>query len=393
LNKKSFALNPLALLLLSFAYYTLIRRIEPFMYQFYLMAWWSYICLLDGILSLRSRRFLVLNRGFAFLVTMSAAFWCIFEVVNLRLQNWFYINIPPSAALRFPGYFLAFGTVIPAIYLTNELFLRLLPDMRVRPRSLRYYPLIALPLGFACIACALLFPEYSFALAWAFLIFIIDGHNYSAGYASFAGAVERGNLKSLVAAGSSGMMCGFLWEFWNYWSITKWVYTVPFFEKLKLFEMPVLGFAGFAFFAVETMAFLTLLRSSPRLSRSKWVLSAFALPFCFISFLSIDRYTVFSHTDLVDQLPFITDSTRSAIEVSGGETSYAIDPRSLTQKERERLDVLQLKGLGLRHYLALDRHGINTVSRLAELNEGELASILEEKNLRRVRVYLRAARK
>ena len=121
------------------------------------------------------------------------------------------------------------------------------------------------------------------------------------------------------------------------------------------------------------MAFLTLLRSSPRLSRSKWALSAFALLFCFISFLSIDRYTVFSHTALVDQLPFLTGNTRSALEASGCETSYAIDPRSLTHEERERLDMIQLKGLGLRHYLALDRHGIDTVSRLAGLDEKELA--------------------
>ncbi len=79
------------------------------------------------------------------------------------------------------------------------------------------------------------------------------------------------------------------------------------FENLKIFEMPGPGFLGFAFFALETMAFLSLLRSSPALVRAKWPLSALALPFCFVSFLLIDHYTVFSHTVRVDQLFFLNE--------------------------------------------------------------------------------------
>ena len=48
-------------------------------------------------------------------------------------------------------------------------------------------------------------------------------------------------------------MCGVLWEFWNYWAETKWLYTVPLPEwlRIQLFEMPVIGFLGFPPFAVE----------------------------------------------------------------------------------------------------------------------------------------------
>ena len=43
-----------------------------------------------------------------------------------------------------------------------------------------------------------------------------------------------------------------LWEFWNYWAIGKWIYTVPIpFAGPKIFEMPLLGFLGFPAFAVE----------------------------------------------------------------------------------------------------------------------------------------------
>jgi hypothetical protein len=49
----------------------------------------------------------------------------------------------------------------------------------------------------------------------------------------------------------AGFIAGGLWEFFNYWAQVKWIYTVPFFEELKLFEMPLAGFLGFPPFAVE----------------------------------------------------------------------------------------------------------------------------------------------
>ena len=48
-------------------------------------------------------------------------------------------------------------------------------------------------------------------------------------------------LKNLML---SGFLCGILWEFWNYWARSKWHYTVPIMEHLKIFEMPVLGYAS-----------------------------------------------------------------------------------------------------------------------------------------------------
>src|SRR2546430_7714759 len=36
----------------------------------------------------------------------------------------------------------------------------------------------------------------------------------------------------------SGLICGGLWEAWNVTARTKWIYSVPFFNELKLGEMP-----------------------------------------------------------------------------------------------------------------------------------------------------------
>ncbi len=59
----------------------------------------------------------------------------------------------------------------------------------------------------------------------------------------------------------SGLLCGLLWEFWNYWSRTKWHYTVPIMEHVRLFEMPLPGYLGFPAFAVECFAMYVCARA------------------------------------------------------------------------------------------------------------------------------------
>jgi hypothetical protein len=52
----------------------------------------------------------------------------------------------------------------------------------------------------------------------------------------------------------AGNICGFLWEFWNYWAIPKWHYSIPWIGFFKIFEMPVLGYLAYGFFALELFA-------------------------------------------------------------------------------------------------------------------------------------------
>jgi len=58
----------------------------------------------------------------------------------------------------------------------------------------------------------------------------------------------------------AGFISGVFWEFWNYWATTRWVYDVPYFGYVKLFEMPVLGFLGFMPFIVESFAIYVFVR-------------------------------------------------------------------------------------------------------------------------------------
>ncbi len=362
------------------------------MYQFYMIAWWSYILLLDGVLAVKSGRHVVLNGRLLCLVVISAAFWCLFELINLRLQNWFYINVPYQRAIRYTGYLLSYGTVIPAILLTKEAISRLLPDVRTVLRPMAALRKWAIPLGVLCLLLALAFPRYCFGLAWVFLIFVVDGYNLRKGYASFIALIGQGSLKEVLASALAGLACGVLWEFWNYWAVTKWMYTVPFFEDMKLFEMPAPGYLGFALFGVETVAFVHLLDGSRLLERWRWGATLAALAISVLSFVMIDRYTVFSYTVPVGRVSLLSEPCRQAQIARGVRTGGAIDPRTLTGPERDSLALMRLDGLGLRRTEALQAHGIRTIDGLARLSQGRLAEIIGEENMRRVRLYLNAAR-
>jgi len=62
---------------------------------------------------------------------------------------------------------------------------------------------------------------------------------------SLMGQLAAGDNTRLLALLAAGFICGGLWEAWNLGARTKWIYSVPFFDELKIGEMPVLGFAVF----------------------------------------------------------------------------------------------------------------------------------------------------
>jgi hypothetical protein len=55
----------------------------------------------------------------------------------------------------------------------------------------------------------------------------------------------------MITAMLSALVCGFFWEMWNYGSLVKWVYGIPFVDRFHLFEMPVLGYSGYLPFGLE----------------------------------------------------------------------------------------------------------------------------------------------
>jgi hypothetical protein len=284
-----------ALFLHLFGYYALTKRIEPFCYYFYILSWWSYILLLDVILARKKGRFTVFNRSFPLMVFVSCSFWCFFELINLRLGNWSYARLPTATSQRYLAYLVAFGTVIPAVQVTQEALCVLVGEIRIKRFSVRHYPRYAVATGLLLLVAVYLLPRYLFPATWIFLALILDGVNYSRGYPSFMQQLMGGSAASLLTTLLSGLICGILWEAWNYWSFAKWVYEVPFFNSLKVFEMPLAGYLGFPPFALETMTFVYFLQGSHAFQRYRYVALALAVLVAGLAFPLIDLYTVLSY--------------------------------------------------------------------------------------------------
>lgn len=293
-----------ALALLVAAEIFLFRRVEPFYSWFYGLAWWSYILLADNLLlAVRGRSLLsARRREFAGMLPLSVFIWLLFEACNLVLRNWGYQGVPPQAWLRWPGYAAAFATVLPGIFITSDLIECLLFGRCGRPAASERELLAAAPrapspvytaAGGALTAAALLWPRYCFCGVWVGPIMMLDPLLEKAGVRSLslqAAAGERRRIGSLLLG---GLACGLMWEFWNYWAGSKWVYSVPYFGAWKVFEMPLAGFLGFPPFALECWILYHLLDTVRTRVRAAifWVPVAV---YCLLMFRALDTRTVLS---------------------------------------------------------------------------------------------------
>ena len=219
--------------------------------------WSGYILFADNIVFARTGKSLVTNGLFEVIAIalISIGSWLIFEGYNVLLQNWYYINLPENIYLRYFGYAWSFATITPGIMVTADLIksFNLFESLRIKPFSIsRKFSGAMIAVSFVLSLYPLGYPnEYLFPLVWCSLLFLIDPINYLIGGKSFLRDLSEGKPSRLVQLLVSGLICGLLWEFWNYWAAAKWIYTVPYFAEYKLFEMPILGFIGFPPFALE----------------------------------------------------------------------------------------------------------------------------------------------
>ena len=286
----------------------MLQRKEPFYSWFYSFAWWSYIVFIEAFLCARGGTSLLFGspRVFVSLLPLSVTIWLIFEALNFRLQNWHYVDITPHLGLRWPGYAIAFATVVPGIFATKHLleykgFFKASQTAPIRPHALTRTMLV---LGLLFLVLPIVKPRVFFPLVWGAFIFLLEPINYHMGGRSLLRDWQSGSLREFYLLLLAGLCCGFLWEFWNFWAGSKWIYTVPHVGWLKIFEMPILGFLGFPPFAVECYvmvnSFLLLdqwLKQNrpPRLRRRVWlVIVSLAGVFDLLVFMGIDHFTVIS---------------------------------------------------------------------------------------------------
>jgi len=251
-----------------------IRWVEVF---FTPIVWTGYLLFADSLVcSLKGwSRIGNALRSFLGLACCSVPLWLVFEAYNLRLRNWIYVGLPQNPLLRGLGYTWSFATIWPAIFETAHLVSALGLSRERRGGKYAYRSstqLTALVLGLACLALPLLAPRrvggYLFGAVWVGFILLLDPINHFWGGRSLLRDLEQGDSSRLTAFLCSGLVCGILWEFWNYWAGAKWLYVFPVWQNWKVFEMPVPGYLGFPPFAVECLVMYEFLGCCSRWASS-----------------------------------------------------------------------------------------------------------------------------
>jgi hypothetical protein len=237
------------------------------------IVWTGYILFVDALVfKVKGRSLLVNDRvELLVIVIISIACWWLFEFYNaprfwrsdLELW-WHYHNLTANPFMRRVGYDWAFATIFPALFETAELFqatiFRRGPTVSIRFSKSVLYSLIVFGAAGALLPLVVISRWFA-PLVWLSFIFLLDPINHLRGRPSIAGDLAGGKSGRLLSLLAGGAVCGLLWEFWNYWALSKWTYTVPYFGNVKLFEMPLPGYLGFPAFAVECWAMYVFLRS------------------------------------------------------------------------------------------------------------------------------------
>jgi hypothetical protein len=246
---------------LVFAELLMFARVEPMSTYFTPIAWSAFILIADAaVLALTNRS--RLNDApliVARMALLSIPLWLIFEAYNLRLQNWTYVGVPVGWPAALLGYGWSFATITPAIFETSDLVQALLPALPGEPWKIsRATENVLIIFGATCLIVPLALSQrlaaHLFALVWVGFLLLLDPINRRLGLPSFLGDLSEGFRRRACGFLLAGWVCGWLWEFWNFWAAAKWQYTFPMFQRWKIFEMPVPGFLGFLPFALECFA-------------------------------------------------------------------------------------------------------------------------------------------
>ena len=263
------------LALIAGAWSTSWLQVSPFGQNSFFPLWLGYILTMDA-LNLWRRGTSPLSRSpgvFLSMFLISAPMWWVFEGINYFTQNWHYLGVEDYSTLR---YFVIaswhFSTVIPAVFETAELVgsLKFVDRFGARrPMPVSSWVLIGTTvLGLISLFALVTWPNYAFPATWISIFLLLDPINHLLGRPSVIATLRLGDWRLVIAMGTAALICGWFWEMWNYLAFPKWHYTVPFVQYAQVFEMPLLGYAGYLPFGLEVHAFYYFLYGLVR-----WVLT------------------------------------------------------------------------------------------------------------------------
>ncbi len=250
---------------------------EPLQPHTFTPIWLGYIGIVNA-LTVRRKGSSLLSRQparFMALFPLSALFWWFFEYLNRFVGNWHYLGVSEFGPFEYVLFAsLSFSTVLPAIASTAEwlgtfsrlhgAFGRWHPLRPPHPRPLAIVVLCATTLSLLGLG---VYPEMLYPLVWISPVLVIVSLQTLGARSTVFTRLEGGDWRELVSYAAAALVCGFFWEMWNHRSLAHWEYAVPYVDRFRIFEMPLLGYAGYLPFGIECAVISSLvLREQTALS-------------------------------------------------------------------------------------------------------------------------------
>ncbi len=244
--------------------------------------WWGFILMLDGIVYARSGGKSMMKNATAELIAMgilSISGWLIFEYFNFFIEtNWYY---PAAKKMSTPGNFLLYAVIgssafIPMAFEWYQL-LRTFPALNKRftlGKKVSYSKttrIILLIIGFVIMFFLGYLPNGLFYGIWLGpLTIMITVLTFLDIWTPFKSIRDKGDWTPFMLMTIVWILQGFCVEWWNHLSYRQpqfidtanpgyWEYCIPYVDFWCIFNMPFLGYLGYAPFSMYCFIYVIIM--------------------------------------------------------------------------------------------------------------------------------------
>ena len=248
--------------------WTRFNWFAPFQAHTFFPLWISWIICVNALVFRAANHCPLLDSKLKFflLFLASAMFWWVFEYLNRFVENWYYSGSQYPALKYFLLATLSFSTVLPAVesmkayLLTFDRFKHGFKNAwSIKHLDTRYAALLMVTSACVLLTLIGIFPNFLFFCVWICPFFILLGCRILSNPQHIFTRIKNGDFTLVAAYAMAALICGFFWELFNMYSLARWQYSIPYVEVLRLFEMPILGYAGYLPFGLECAVIIDLI--------------------------------------------------------------------------------------------------------------------------------------
>ena len=230
----------------------------------YVIHWAGFIVLVNALCVKRCGRSPLTHHTGPFLLTFPASilFWWFFEYLNRYVWNWYYVGVPGISATEYVLFAsLCFSSVLPGVTSLAALLgtFRCFSDdvyagmAKVNVRSEASLAVMSV-LSLVGLTGIVFCPQFTYPLLWISPLMVFILVQIALKEQCVLDTLATGNWSLVFRFAIASLVCGLTWETWNYYSMAKWIYAVPYVHRFQVWEMPLVGFGGYLPFGMECAA-------------------------------------------------------------------------------------------------------------------------------------------